>query len=117
MISKLKKGGFNKYIILILSVLILVVLSINFHFYMQEKYATAPEDEYERIKYYAVQCYASEGFYPPSLDYLVENYNLVLKEDQFLYFYDAFSSNIMPDIMITEAFDNKESILDQEQQR
>ncbi len=114
MLNKLKKGAFNKYIILILSVLILIVLSIHFNLYMEKKYETAPQDEYERIKYYAVQCYASEGFYPPDLDYLVENYHLILKEDQFIYFYDAFASNIMPDIIITKAYQNKKSILDGE---
>lgn len=49
----------------------------------------------------AVSCYAIEGMYPPSLDYLKENYNLYIS-DTFIVHYNAFASNIMPDITVIE---------------
>ena len=52
------------------------------------------------VKTYAIQCYASEGSYPPDLQYLVDNYGLILDEERFIYEYDIFSANIMPDIII-----------------
>jgi hypothetical protein len=47
-------------------------------------------------------CYAVEGFYPETLDYLKQNYGLRFNEDQYFVYYDAFASNIMPGIQVTE---------------
>lgn len=55
----------------------------------------------ETLEKYAIQCYASEGSYPPHLDYLVENYGLILNEDKYNYEYHIFASNIMPDIGVS----------------
>lgn len=46
------------------------------------------------------QCYAVEGTYPPSLEYLEENYGLIYDTDSFYIDYTAIGSNIMPDITI-----------------
>ena len=45
-------------------------------------------------------CYAVEGTYPPSLDYLKEHYGLYYDEDKFYVDYTSIGSNIMPDITI-----------------
>lgn len=49
----------------------------------------------------AVACYAAEGIYPPTLDYLVEHYGIQI-EDKYIVYYDVFASNLMPDITILE---------------
>jgi len=54
----------------------------------------------EIVEKYAIQCYASEGSYPPDLNYLVEHYGLILDEERYIYEYDIFGSNVMPDIII-----------------
>lgn len=46
------------------------------------------------------QCYAVEGTYPPSLDYLKEHYGLIYDASRFYVDYTAIGSNIMPDITI-----------------
>lgn len=46
----------------------------------------------------SVTCYALEGRYPPTLEYLTENYGVVIDEDRFIVYYDVFGHNIMPDI-------------------
>lgn len=56
----------------------------------------------ETVDKYVIQCYASEGAYPPDLDYLAEHYGLILDEDRYIYDYDIFASNIMPDIYIID---------------
>ncbi len=48
----------------------------------------------------AVSCYAIEGFYPADVDYLVENYGLMIDESKYTVFYDAFASNILPEITV-----------------
>jgi hypothetical protein len=47
----------------------------------------------------AVHCYALEGEYPPDIDYLREHYGLRV-EESFVYHYEGFASNIMPDITV-----------------
>jgi competence protein ComGC len=48
----------------------------------------------------AVQCYALEGSYPPSVDYLKDNYGIILDESQYFYFYDTNGANIAPTIQV-----------------
>lgn len=48
----------------------------------------------------AVLCYSLEGFYPPSLDYLADNYGVVVDEEHYIVHYDVFASNMMPDIRV-----------------
>lgn len=45
-------------------------------------------------------CYALEGNYPGSLDYLKENYGLFYDEEKYFIDYQPLGSNIMPDITI-----------------
>ncbi len=56
----------------------------------------------EAVKNAALTCYAVEGAYPDSLEYLKENYHLSYNEDRYFITYDAFASNRIPDINVTE---------------
>ena len=48
-----------------------------------------------------VTCYAVEGRYPPSLDYIAENYGVLVDETRYSVYYDAFAANIMPTLRVT----------------
>ncbi len=48
------------------------------------------------------QCYALEGVYPDSLEYLEEHYGLIYNEEQFFVNYQYIGSNLRPDITIIE---------------
>ena len=50
----------------------------------------------------AVACYAAEGIYPPTLDYLTEHYGIQIDEDCYTVFYEIFADNLMPDITVLE---------------
>ncbi len=56
----------------------------------------------DAVKNAALTCYAVEGAYPDSVEYLREHYHLAYDEDQYLITYDAFASNMIPDIWVTE---------------
>ena len=56
----------------------------------------------QSIKDAAINCYAVEGAYPDDLEYLRENYMLAYNEDRYFVTYNAFSSNHIPDIYVTE---------------
>ena len=50
----------------------------------------------------AVACYAAEGVYPPTIEYLQEHYGVQIEEEHYLVFYDIFANNLMPDITVLE---------------
>lgn len=50
----------------------------------------------------SVSCYAVEGRYPPSLQYLVDNYGVLINDDKYIVRYSAFGENIMPTIRVLE---------------
>lgn len=47
-----------------------------------------------------VHCYAVEGTYPPSLDYIIEHYGLIYDQSLFYVDYQPIGSNIYPDYEI-----------------
>lgn len=50
----------------------------------------------------AVACYAAEGVYPPTMDYLTAHYGVQVEEEKYVVFYEIFASNLMPDITVLE---------------
>ena len=56
----------------------------------------------DAVKNAALTCYAVEGAYPDSVAYLREHYHLAYDEDRYMITYDAFASNMIPDIYVTE---------------
>ncbi len=56
----------------------------------------------DAVKNAALTCYAVEGAYPDSVEYLREHYHLAYDDDRYLITYDAFASNMIPDIWVTE---------------
>lgn len=56
----------------------------------------------QSVRNAAISCYALEGHYPQSYDYLKKNYALSVNEDKYAVFYTIFASNILPDISVVE---------------
>ena len=50
----------------------------------------------------AAACYAAEGAYPPSLDYLRQHYGIRYDEGRFAVIYQPVASNLMPDMTVLE---------------
>ena len=48
----------------------------------------------------AVQCYAIEGFYPPDIGYLENNYGLLVDHNKYFVSYSVFASNIIPEVQV-----------------
>lgn len=47
-----------------------------------------------------INCYASEGIYPPTFEYIKEHYGVSIDEDKYVVHYEIFASNIMPNITV-----------------
>ena len=65
---------------------------------ISEESAAAIQEAVERS---ARQCYVVEGVYPPNLAYLEENYGLQINQEDFYVTYDAFASNLPPNVVVT----------------
>ena len=50
----------------------------------------------------AVACYAIEGAYPPSIEYLEEHYRVRIDKERYTVKYELYASNLMPSITVLE---------------
>ena len=50
----------------------------------------------------AVACYAAEGIYPPTLEYLEQHYGIQVDRTRYRVIYDVYASNRMPDVTVLE---------------
>ena len=48
----------------------------------------------------SVQCYALEGHYPESLQYLKDNYGVIYDDDRYMVDYQIYGANMLPNIKI-----------------
>ena len=56
----------------------------------------------ETLRRGCVACYATEGIYPPDLEYLKEHYGLQVDEERYTVHNSAIAENLMPDITVLE---------------
>lgn len=65
---------------------------------------TASDQQLESLKQAiqrsAVHCYAVEGAYPESLDYLKEHYGITYDPEKYIVDYEIIGSNLMPDVKV-----------------
>ena len=54
------------------------------------------------IRKATMTCYATEGIYPPTLEYLKKKYGIQIDESRFTVFYEVFAKNLMPEITVME---------------
>lgn len=55
-----------------------------------------------RVENAVTLCYAVEGAYPESLEYLAENYAVTYSKDEYIVHYDCFAANIRPQVVVVE---------------
>lgn len=87
-------------LIFIVAMIVVIVFAINsFKDTTEHLGVDTLEDTIEQ---YAIACFATEGSYPPDLSYLEEHYGLILDEEQYIYEYEVFGSNVLPIITVLE---------------
>lgn len=82
----------------------IVLLGSAIYKYQEKNQALDLENAQQTVTKYAIQCYASEGSYPPDLAYLEENYGLILDREKYIYYYEIFGSNVLPIIDVQKNF-------------
>jgi len=103
-----KKFRFNSFIAgVIVTVTVFAIILSMFIIGLSDSEKLSSEEACrlveDSIKRAAVTCYAIEGIYPPSLEYLTENYDVVIDTDTYIVDYKIFASNIMPTVSVWEA--------------
>ena len=56
----------------------------------------------EALRNASMACYAAEGIFPPSLEYLEEHYGILVDHKKYTVIYESIGSNLMPDITVLE---------------
>ena len=56
----------------------------------------------EAVRRTVVACYAVEGFYPPSVEYMQDRYALQYDQGRYVIRYEVVASNLMPEITVLE---------------
>ncbi len=85
-------------------VLFFILILVCFSFAFGDVKSTNNEEQLSQtkasIQKSVVLCYSTEGQFPPDIQYLKDNYGLIINDDKYLVHYDIFASNIMPDIKV-----------------
>lgn len=98
--SKKRFGYFELLLTSIIFIALLVWINIGFNSVRISSSAKQLNETQASIEKAVVLCYSIEGAFPPSIDYLKENYGLFVDEKNYIINYNVFASNIMPDITV-----------------
>jgi hypothetical protein len=87
---------------LIIAAAVLLLVIFGYQRISADMHAQTSESIAALIRRYAVECYAVEGAYPTSIEYLEKNYGLVYNENKYIVSYESYSSNQIPSIEVLE---------------
>ena len=89
------------YLLPVLAFLILFVLFIQGIGSVNDSTLNKQQESLETALERSIsQCYAVEGSYPPSLEYLEQHYGLLYDEDSFFVDYEYYGSNLLPEVTV-----------------
>ena len=99
--KKLSFGRRLIYLLPVLAFLILFVLFLQAIGSVSESTLSKQQESLETALERSIsQCYAVEGSYPPSLEYLEQHYGLLYDEDSFFVDYEYYGSNLLPEVTV-----------------
>ena len=101
---KKKSSGFARRLVLTLAVFAVLFVGVYMLVNKVSSASGSAETELVRdaVRSAVLTCYAVEGAYPASIDYLKDHYGLAYNEDAYMVMYDSFATNIMPTIRVVE---------------
>lgn len=97
-----KSDAVLRFIEVALSAIILVFIGISIFNISGDKNVSGVDRLEKAIRDAAVTCYTEEGVYPPNIDYIKDNYGVLIDENKFTVHYTAYADNLMPVITVTE---------------
>ena len=89
------------YLLPILAFLVLFVLFLQGIGSVSESTLTKQQESLETALGRSIsQCYAVEGCYPPSLEYLEQHYGLLYDKNRIFVDYEYYGSNLLPEVTV-----------------
>lgn len=98
--KRTKSPYFTLLFSVLLFVLILVILSVSMNALAVRTKAEQKKSLQSALTRRTVECYAAEGFYPASLDYLKTHYGFTYDSNVFFVDYQPIGENIFPEITV-----------------
>jgi hypothetical protein len=96
-----KRGAtIYRLLVIVLSIALLIWFAIGLGDVEQQQNREGQQQLETALRRAAVACYATEGVYPPNLEYLEEHYGVQVDEDKYYVYYNIFADNIMPEITV-----------------
>ena len=81
-------------------ILVAVLVSLGLKDAQETQRTHALQSATDSIRRAVITCYAIEGSYPESFEYIKENYGVYVNEEKFFVHYNAFASNVMPEFRV-----------------
>ena len=101
-----KRNSGNQIAVFLIEALILIALFVTLLTSFRTLDADASKEGLKQletsVRRSCVACYASEGVYPPNIEYLEDNYGLIIDHSKYTVRYSVFAENLMPDITVLE---------------
>ena len=97
-----KKQNAGLALFLLAAVAVLLVFSAALNNLSRGRLSEGREQLENAVRRAAVACYAAEGIYPPTVEYLEEHYGVQVDRERYTVMYEVFASNLMPDITVLE---------------
>ena len=93
-------SGFYRFVSVAIFVLIAVCFVLAVEYSGRSTIEKQQESLEKAIARDIVQCYAIEGQYPPTLEYMEEHYGLTYDKDTFFVDYQPIAANLYPDYTV-----------------
>lgn len=100
---KKSKKNYKGFIIRIIILVVIIISFVMLIIYIEKD---AKKNELflieNAIEKAIINCYAVDGEYPTSIDYLIENYGIVIDEERFDVYLEKIDVGIFPKVTIIE---------------
>lgn len=98
-----KLGALARYLVMpVLMLAAVCLLLVSAGNVSEKQQAENLKQMQDSIHKAVLNCYAIEGSYPATLDYVEQHYGLQIDHDRYDVFYEVFAQNLMPEITVIE---------------
>lgn len=101
-INETKRESIRGVVIVAIALLILFVFRAGVMGIDHKGTAEGRKQLEQALERCAVACYATEGIYPPDVEYMKEHYGIIVDEDCYKVIYRVYAENLMPEITVLE---------------
>lgn len=100
-LNRVKRRSRARLPVILLAVAVALTALILLNFVNRRVTQEQADTLYQALTTAAVDCYATEGHYPATLEYLCKNYGVSIDEAHFHVTYDIFGANVIPEIRVS----------------